>query len=99
MLKWREEIECIELVIFRDDIQFYTVVPCHENLKDTLDSKEFKNYPLTLRLNPGVKSASKLHLICGFPLSLPLLAVLDIPLPEWLLRNQQIPLCLSDAKF
>lgn len=82
MLKWRKENECIELVIPRDDMQFYTVVPCHENLKDTLDSKEFKDYPLTLGLNPGVKSACKLHLICGFPLSLPLLAFLDIPLPE-----------------
>lgn len=63
-------------------MQFYTEVPCHENVKDTLDSKEFKDYPLTLGLNPSVKSSSKLHLICGFPLSLLLLALLNSPLPE-----------------
>ena len=42
MLKWREEIECIELVLLRDDMQFYKVVPAHDNLKGTLDSKDLK---------------------------------------------------------
>lgn len=58
MLKSREEIECIELIILRDDMQFYKVASWYENLKGTLDSKEFKDYSLTLELNLSIRSAS-----------------------------------------
>lgn len=44
MLKWREEVECLELIIWKDDRKFYKVVPCYKNLTATWDSKEFKAY-------------------------------------------------------
>lgn len=62
MLKWREENERIELVIVKNDMQFYKVVTWYENLKDTLDSKEFKDYLLTLGLHSSARSGSKLYL-------------------------------------
>lgn len=103
MLKWREEIEYIELIILRDDMQFYKVVSWYENLKGTLDCKEFKDYSLTLGLNLSIRSASWLWPISEFPFSLPLLAYLDIPFPEWILWKYQIPLylwlCPPNANF
>lgn len=65
-------------------MQFYKIVPWYENLKGTLDSKEFKGYTgtLTLGLNSSIRSTSQLWPISGFSFSLPLLSYLDIPLPE-----------------
>ena len=54
------------------------VLPCCENLKGTLDSREFKVYPLTWGLKSSLRSASKLWPTPGFALSLPLLAYSDL---------------------
>lgn len=47
-----EEERLSALNLLGDDMQFYEVLPC-ENLKDTLDARDFKVYWLALGLNPS----------------------------------------------